>query len=118
MMCLPVTNFDIDSMTIFFYMFSGRSIHSYFKIRRPKNVRLSFEGIVNRANSPFVLTLCLPEPLNHHSAEVNTEQLFGFLSHVSSVFFAFYSFISFPCVTHTICSLAFTFTRDHIHIQQ
>ncbi|XP_029343407.1 head-specific guanylate cyclase [Acyrthosiphon pisum] len=47
----------------------GRSIHTYFKIRRPKNVRLSFDGIVNRANSPFVLTLCLPEPLNHNSAE-------------------------------------------------
>lgn len=51
-------------------VFTGRSVHTYFKIRRPKNVRLSFEGIVNRTNSPFVLTLCLPEPLNHHSAEV------------------------------------------------
>lgn len=56
--------------------FAGRSIHTYFKIRRPKNVRLSFEGIVNRANSPFVLTLCLPKPLNHHSAEVTDNLLF------------------------------------------
>ncbi|XP_050538444.1 head-specific guanylate cyclase isoform X2 [Daktulosphaira vitifoliae] len=47
----------------------GRSVHTYFKIKRPRNVRLSFKGIVNRANSPFVLTLCLPEPLNHHTVE-------------------------------------------------
>ncbi|XP_050440363.1 head-specific guanylate cyclase [Adelges cooleyi] len=47
----------------------GRSVHTYFKIKRPKNVRLTFEGIVNRANSPFVLTLCLPEPLKNHLAE-------------------------------------------------
>nr|XP_018895939.1 PREDICTED: head-specific guanylate cyclase [Bemisia tabaci] len=48
---------------------AGRLVTNYFEFRRPRVSAVSFKGILNRVNSPFVLALRLPSPLSCSPAE-------------------------------------------------
>lgn len=59
------------SSFIFLFRISGSSVETYFEFRRPLGVEVTFAGIIQRANSPFLLAMKSPNGNKAYIAEVN-----------------------------------------------
>lgn len=56
----------------------GKAVASYFEFRRPRSMTLSFEDIVKRANTPFVLVIRRPSGVKTFAAVVS--DIFEYIS--------------------------------------
>lgn len=54
---------------------AGKAFCNYFTLKRPKGLTLSFEAILERVNTPFLLSIKRPPGVVEFKAEVSARRL-------------------------------------------
>ena len=65
------TSDEIIYLPIVLVWVSGAAFSNYFTLRRPRGLTLSFEAILERVNTPFLLSLKRPPGVSEFKAEVS-----------------------------------------------